>query len=607
MIQVSIIQSSPRKKAEIAEARMRFSTKLGIAGLLIWAVLEAVVIETPLPPETPPFLEAATSIQLLAWASLATGIIALCHSLFKQLRGEPEASIAREMTTPFAAIPRQPLGLGAEFLLVLGIVAALFAINFATAEIYPMAWLDEAGYADPGVNLAVGNGFTSSVWYNVYWGKFWFAYPPLYALLLASWIRWLGVNFTTIRLFNIAVISATAIVLWHYTVRSGWFPSLFGRIGVVLLALLGYGVSFTYRSARADTLCILVAALALNASLVPDRRWRAAALIAVGTLVPWTGLQLAAFAVILALLIGIWWPREAIRVFLPLAVGMALGLVTLFGFYAANDSLHDFLAATFGSLNTIVGQIAHLVLLHDERSAEHFGQLPALLPTGLFEDRSTVFVAAAAILLFISLRHARDTAAFKASRFAVVAALVIPIFMGLAGNYWLYYTWMGLLSVGIAVVASLESSPPSPAFLRTRRLAIGCIGLALLVGLPVQLPRAYEDRGARDYDALRTYIRSRVAPGDWVYVTDQAYFAVVERGAVPVVALYATSHLAPGIPEDQRRRIKLLIVHPDEVKAAIERLGGSWVLSGPAFSPPQSTHLAWAESRSYQLVAYRQE
>jgi hypothetical protein len=408
-------------------------------------------------------------------------------------------------------------------------------------------------------------------------------------------------------MFNVVLISGTAIALWHYTVRSGLFPSMLGRIMVVLLPLLGYGVSSTYRSARPDTLCILLAALALNASLVPDRHWRAAALIAIGSLVPWTGLQLAAFAVVLALLIGIWWPRQALRVFLPLGVGIGLGLIALLGFYLANDSLYEFIAATFASLHTIVGEIAHLVLLHDQRGLNHFRQLPALLPAVVFEDRSSVFVSTAAVLLLISLRHASDTVAFKASRFAVTAAFVIPILMELAGNYWLYYTWMGLLTVGIAAVASLELSPPSPALLPVRRIAIGCIGLALLVGLPVQLTRAYQERGARDYDALRAYVRTRVAPGDWVYVGDQPYFAVVERGAVPVLALYATSRLAPGIPEDQRRRIKLLIVRPDEVKAAIERLGGSWVPSGPAFSPPQSTRLAWGEWWSYQLVAYRRE
>jgi hypothetical protein len=602
----------------IAETEMRVSTKLGIAGLLTSAALEAVSAGIALALKTPTEqlqwvdftvpAEAIISIYLVSRAALATGIIALLCTAYKQLRHGSDANIAMEMPALSAEVPLQWVSLRTEFILVLGLVAVLIAVNLATAEIYPMAWLDEAGYTDPAINLALGNGLTSSAWYNVYWGKFWCSYPPLFPLLLAPWIRWLGVNFTTIRMFNFVLISGTVITLWHYTVRSGLFPSTLGRIIVVLLPLLSYGVSFTYRAARPDTLCVLLAALALDASLLPNPRWRAAALIAAGSLAPWAGLQLAAFAVILALLVGVWWPRQALRVFLPLGVGVGLGLIALFAFYVANDSLFEFIVATFGSLHTIVGEIAHFALLNDRRSLDHLAQLPVLLPAVVFEDRSSVFVLMAAILLFIiSFRRSTGTAVFKVSSFAVTAGCVIPILMELAGSYSLYYTWMGLLTVGIAVVASLEMSPPSRAFLPTRRLAIGCIGLALLVGLPVQLMRAYQDRGARDYDAVRAYVRARVAPGDWVYVSDHPYFAVVELGAVAVLTQYAYGRFAPGIPEDQRQRIKLLIVHPDDVKAAIDRLGGSWITAGPAFDPPRSTRLAWGEWRSYQLVAYRQE
>ena len=614
--------TNPQRVTEgrIAEPAMRFSTKLGIAALLTWAALQAVAVAIAVPSQMPTdgpawadftvLLEANISVNLLSRAALASGIVALLYALYKQLRREPAAAIVGEETAAAAAIPRQRLGIGAEFLLVLGLVAVLFAVNLATIQIYPMAWLDEAGYADPAINLARGYGLTSSTWYNVYWGKFWFSYPPLYPFLLASWISWLGVDFTTIRLFNVAVISGTALALWHYTRRCGLFPSLFGRVVVVLLPLLGYGVSFTYRSARPDTLCALLAVLALNASLLSDRRWRWAALIAVGSLVPWAGLQLAAFAVIVGLLIALWWPREALRVFLPLGLGMGLGLVALLGFYAANDSLYGFVVATFGSYHTVVGQIAQLVLLHDVRSANHFRQLPLLLPAVVFQERSTVFAAAAAVLLLISLRRVTEGAAFKAGRFAVAAALAIPILMELACKYSLYYTWTGLLTVGIATVACLELSPRLPALRPARRLAIGCLGLALLVGLPVQLGRAYGEQAARDYDALRAYVRARVAPGDWVYISEPPYFAVVERGGVPVLAQYATSRLAPDIPEDQRRRIKLLIVRPDEVKDAIERLGGSWRPLGPPFRPSRATRLTAGEKDDgygYWLVAYRQE
>jgi len=503
------------------------------------------------------------------------------------------------------------ISLKAEFLLVLGLVALLLAVNLATAEIYPMVWVDEAGYTDPGINLAHGNGLTSSAWPNVYWGKFWYSFPPLYPLLIALWVTLFGVNLTVIRLFNVVLISATAIALWRYTVRSGLFPRLLGRMAIVLLPLLGYGVSFSYRNARPDTLCALLAALALNASILADRRWRAASLFAIGALMAWTGPQIAAFAVILGLLVGVWWPRDAVGVFLPLGAGIGVGLIGLLGFYAVEGGLYGFLTSTFGSVNSITGQIAQVLLLHDPRGAQHLQRLPALLLAVVVEDRSSTFLSAAAVLLLFALRRARDTIAFKASRFAVTAAFGIPILTALAGQYWLNYTWTGLLTVGIAVVVSLEMSPPSLTSLPARRLAIGCVGLALLVGLPLQLPRAYLQRDARDYDALRAFVQTRVAPGDWVYLAPQAYFAAAELGAVPVTDEYAKGRLAPGIPADQRERIKLFIVHPNEVGTAIERLGGSWKPSGPEFSPPGATRLTWGEwdarDAAYHLVAYRRE
>jgi hypothetical protein len=529
-----------------------------------------------------------------------------------------------------AAVPRRQFNLSAEFFLVLGLVAVIFVINLATLEIYPMVWVDETGYVDPGINLALGNGLTSSAAPNVVWGKFWFAFPPLYPLLLAPWVTWLGISLITVRLLGVAFISGGAIALWHYTIRSGLFPSMLGRITVVLLPLLGYGVSFAYRSARPDALCALLAALALDASLIPNPRWRATALISIGGLVPWAGPQLAAFAVILSGLIGIWWPRPMVRVFLPLASGMGLGLIALLGLYVAEGSLYGFLASMFGSFNTITGQVAQLALFHDPRSVTRFSQLPSRLLDVVFADRSSAFLSAAAILLCISVRRATDAAAFKLAGFAVTASFGIPILMEFAGQYHLVYTWMSLVTVGIAVVASLEASTPSPESLTARRLATGYIGLALLLGLPLQLTNAYLNRGARDYDALRAFIRTRVSPGDWVYVARQAYYAVVERGGIPVTNEYATGRLVQRIPDDQRERIKLFIAHPDpitdpnaiarldrlglwslghpEIKPAIERLGGSWEPCGAAFSPPRATGLIWGENENlYQLVAYCRE
>src|SRR5438094_9437331 len=90
-----------------------------------------------------------------------------------------------------------------QFLLVLGHVAVLFAINLSSIEVYPLVGGDEAGYTDPGINLALGNGLTSSAWPNVYWGKFWYSFPPLFPTLIAVCVTLFVVSLTLVRSLNV--------------------------------------------------------------------------------------------------------------------------------------------------------------------------------------------------------------------------------------------------------------------------------------------------------------------------------------------------------------------------------------------------------------------
>jgi hypothetical protein len=584
-------------------------------GLLAWAALQVVVVAVAPPLELPADLldwadfmvkvEASASARLLSLAALMTGAAGFVYVLCGRLRRASGATIAK---SPPAGSFSLRISLRTELFIILSLLALLFVINFATAEIYPLVWVDEVGYIDPGLNLALGNGLTSSAWPNVYWAKFWYSFPPLFPALVAAWITLFGISLTAIRLLNVALISIAALALWRYAVRCGLFPNIAARIAIVLLPLLGYGVSFGYRNARPDTLGLLISVLALNASIIDNRRWRIGTLIVLGVMVPWAGPHLAAFAVILGLLVAIWWPRRAVTVFVPLGAGMAFGLAALFGFYAAFGGLYGFLASTFGSVNSITGQVLQVLFLDDPRGLRHLQQLPRLLMAVVFEDRSSAFLGAAAIMLLIALRRGCSPIAYRSSGFAVIAAFGIPILTALAGQYWLNYTWTGFLTVGIALLVSIETAPPSLAGTPARRLAIGCIAAALLLGLPLQLSRAYAERGARDYDALRVFVGNHVSRGDWVYTAPQAYFAIAELGAVPVTDEYARGRLAPGIPAEQRSKIKLFIVHPNEVDAAIERLGGTWIQTGPPLAPLRPNRLVWYEpgelAEPYRLVAY---
>jgi hypothetical protein len=545
--------------------------------------------------------EAANSLFFLAIGSLLLVASELARSVYHRGRHPDPAGLVFGPARASAA--------GAmEFPMVLGLVALLLALNMASIEIYPLVWGDEAGYSDPGINLALGHGLTSSVWFNVYWGQFWYSFPPLFAWLIALWVSVFGVTLASVRALNVVLISLCALALWRYAVRSGLVPGTAGRIAIVLLPLFGYGISFSYRNARPDTLGALIAVLGLNAVLLSNRRWRVAALIAIGFLLPLTAPQLPVFAVALALLTALSSRSLAVSVFAPVAIGIGLGLGALLAFYVSNDGVYGFLTSTFGSVNSTPGQLAQYFLLQDPHGFHDLRQLLWRVFAVVFEDRSSVFLGAAAVVMLLALRHQRQSLSFVFARFAVVAMFSVPMLMQLAGKYSPNYTWMGLLTVGIAVAASLATAPPSRALRQAAETTAGFVALALVVGLPLQLPRAYLNGAARDYNAVRLYVRPHVAAGDWVYVSEQAYFAVAERGAVPVVSGYAQGRLAPGIPEDQRRRIKLFVVHPDEVENAMERLGGSWrQLDWPLALPPLSRLVwqDWGELREpYRLVAY---
>jgi hypothetical protein len=60
-----------------------------------------------------------------------------------------------------------------ETLLVIALCGAVLAFNLATAERFPVPWVDEIMFADPAVNLLLGNGFTSSAWFGQRKDAFW--------------------------------------------------------------------------------------------------------------------------------------------------------------------------------------------------------------------------------------------------------------------------------------------------------------------------------------------------------------------------------------------------------------------------------------------------
>jgi len=72
-------------------------------------------------------------------------------------RDRPASAMEPVLTVPprFEASPR-------ECWVLLGLAAVFLVLNVATADLFPVVWVDEVMYIDPAVNLYLGHGFRST-------------------------------------------------------------------------------------------------------------------------------------------------------------------------------------------------------------------------------------------------------------------------------------------------------------------------------------------------------------------------------------------------------------------------------------------------------------
>lgn len=494
-----------------------------------------------------------------------------------------------------------------ESLVVAVFVAVMLAVNLATAELYPRAWLDESMWLDPAINLFRHNGFTSSTWYSVTFGQFWFGNVPLYTGLAFVWTELVGDSFTALRSLNLLLISLAALLLYWFACRSTAFISARSRLALVLVPMLGSGITYAYRSARPEALCLVLVALLLLASTLRRPLLRRGALMGVSVLFPWAGLQLVPYAVIVSGLLILYTGRRHIETIFWTAAGLALGACLMLAGYWAAGHVKEFIISTVGSQQALVGQMGQYIMLGDKRGPSRFTSSEILV--ALVQDPSSVFgLVTAAILLAMTRVRRTPTAALRL-RASIVAGLLIPLGMYFAGKYAFYYTWMALLPIWALVLAALDRLDTSAR--PERAIAYTLLGLALLAGWPARMGSALLQANTRDYDQVRHFVSQIVQPGEWACISPGAYFAVVESGGVPFLCTqYATSRLAPDIPPDQQQRLSVIVAAPSYADAIMARLPGHWTEVASLLPPQQwMPENFWLDydgaTDSYELVAYR--
>ena len=134
----------------------------------------------------------------------------------------------------------------------------IFILNITTVSHYPEPWVDEVMYIDPAINLAQGDGFTSSVWPSQSKDEFWASNSPLYSLLEAGWIKIFGFELIVTRVLSyifgfISVIMISVGLENFNLVRSQTL-----RKNSIIFLLMLFPIAYAYRIARPDVVCLLL-------------------------------------------------------------------------------------------------------------------------------------------------------------------------------------------------------------------------------------------------------------------------------------------------------------------------------------------------------------
>ena len=446
------------------------------------------------------------------------------------------------------------------------IIAGLYLVlNLVTAERSPTVSMDEVWFAEPAVNLAEGRGFTTAAWDVQDRHQTWAGNAPLYSFILSGWLRFVELTPRGVRSLNyfLALLSAICVVI--AAGRFGLVTRPHARLLLFAALLCTHSISFSYRAGRYDTTAMLVFAAAFLAASVKRQPIRYALLALCGLFVLPAGFQLSVYAAVLSALLLAFFGKQVIPCLAAFGVGILGGLLILYAVYSSHGVWDDFLS-TLGR---------HSVVPVAEAQETGFNQLAGKwvqLPRALLVDKVNLLLTI--VLIVVARRN-------RLAMFAITLALAFPLIVQLLYTYRIYYGWMLVIPLLIALLIS------------GHRIACAAVAVAIVAGLPLRMAITAKEWRARDYEPVRQLVSRNVRAQDWAYVDFQAYYPVKRAAAEVFLPPYLHAFTPP-----EKQRLSVLILGAESDKYRFS-LPGNWrkvdslSQSGTTFAAP------------YELTVYR--
>ena len=456
-------------------------------------------------------------------------------------------------------------------------LALFFAVNLSTAWRYPFPWIDEVYFAEPGVNLATGSGFTSKAWHNAAADEIYAANAPLYSLLLAGWMSIFGAGQFAARSMGIFLTAIAVLLLWHAVRKLGIIADTRWRLWLCALVACDYGYAMAYRGGRPEPLALLLSATMFHA-FTQKRRYRSIVLAIGSLLLPFVGLQFFAFGVLITGALLVFFRSRLLREAAVIFAGLLFGLAAFWAIYRALGIWPEFVRELQWHGNTdLIGRVWHRLTTNPLTTHRH------TIP----KDFSLVFIYAAVVLTTVWLAAGRKLSWSSAGALGLLVAVVVPagLYYGLA--FPTYYSWM--VAVPLAVIYNSVWSSPDARPIRTPILVLQAA--ACLVGLPFQLAVAAYDWRDRNPEIVTRFVSEAIEPGDAVYCDWVAYYAVRQTGAKTYLPMYLKR-----IEPREAESITIAIVSPYgtpglplDAAQQLEALGGGWTRTGRVLQPAKNS------------------
>jgi hypothetical protein len=468
---------------------------------------------------------------------------------------------------------------GKEVCAILIALAAFLAINLWTSTRFPIPWYDEVQFVDPAANLYFNKSFTTTA-YGWERATDFHAHHPLYSLMLAGWFEIVGFGLVQARAFNYGLIVLTTLMLWGAVTRTGLILSSTYRILFILLILLGYSVSFPYRTGRVEPLLMCLTALSFLVFTIESRCWRYALLAACGLLFAPAGLHLVVFTLILSLVILLYAGRKILPEIAIIWLTLLLSVTGLFSFYALTGVWENALAAI--KPHTASGGLGTLFL---STSLNHQNRIPK-------DPSLMILLGVLGFLLMIQIRKG-DFQWRSLLSFGLFLSLVLPLALLTVAKFPTYYSWMLFVPLALCVCSSLAKMQGG-FFLRFgTRTALAAV---CLTGLPLQLLAASYDWRARDDGPVQQIITENVTTNDWVLCDYQVYFA-----AKPLAQRVFLPDYTKLLTPEEEDKLTLLIGNEEAVSKWRSMLGGEWTLATERAATPGPTLLQLLTGRAIDV------